>query len=84
MGTRYAKATVPEGKNTDEYAETIRGYLPSCGNYQVARITPGNPAHVLIAGVDNAGWTMDRYVIPRLWSGLIRADEITEAEARPA
>lgn len=30
----------------------------------------------IIAGEDVAGWTLDDYVIPRLASGLIFADEI--------
>jgi hypothetical protein len=82
MRMRYAKVTVPEGTNPAGYAETITNYLPLGGNYQVARIVSGDPAWVLIAGEDNAGWTLDEYVIPRLWSGLIRADEITETQAR--
>jgi len=82
MKTRYARVTVPEGQNAADYAETVRNYLPLGGNYRVARIVLGDRAWVLIAGEDNAGWTLDQYVIPRLWSGLIRADEITETEAQ--
>jgi hypothetical protein len=84
LGTRYAKVTVPEGKSAADHAETIRKYLPLGGNYWVAAIVLGDPAWVLVAGEDKAGWTLDGYVIPRLWSGLIRADEISEIEARPA
>lgn len=83
METRYAKVTVPEGKSAADYAETIREYLPLAGNYWIAGIVLGGPAWVLIAGEDKAGWTLDGYVIPRLWSGLIGADEITGTEARP-
>lgn len=84
MGTRYAKVTVPEGRSAADYAETVKKYLPLAGNYWVAGIALGDPVWVLIAGEDKAGWTLGGYVIPRLWSGLIRADEITETEARPA
>lgn len=31
---------------------------------------------VVIGGQDAAGWTLDGYVIPRLASGLMRAEEI--------
>jgi hypothetical protein len=31
---------------------------------------------VIIGGTDNAGWTLDGYVIPRLASGLLWATEI--------
>lgn len=31
---------------------------------------------VVIEGRDDAGWTLDGYVIPRLQSGLIQAEEI--------
>lgn len=32
---------------------------------------------VIIGGVDRLGWTLDDYVIPRLASGLIWAEEIS-------
>jgi hypothetical protein len=31
---------------------------------------------VVIQGEDYHGWTLDRYVIPRLGSGMMRVDEI--------
>ena len=37
--------------------------------------TEGRPS-VIIAGHDDAGWTMDDYVIPRLRSGLMLATKI--------
>jgi hypothetical protein len=55
---------------------TVQRYLP--GNYG-AREVGGT---VLISGTDNAGWTLDGYVIPRLASGLHGAREVTEAEWR--
>ena len=61
---------------------TIAGYLPA--NYKIvgelilleeaASFWPGK--YSIISGEDNAGWTLDGYVIPRLGSGLIAAREI--------
>lgn len=79
---RYAKVIVPAYKSAADYAETITQYLPSRGNYWVAAIVISDPVWLLIAGQDYAGWTLDGYVIPRLWSGFIRAEEISEAEAQ--
>lgn len=60
-------------RNAD--AEVIARYLPS--NYQVVEVPAlDNPyGDIVIAGVDIAGWTLDGYVIPRLASGLIHAEE---------
>lgn len=52
----------------------LEAYLPE--GYKV--VTELLDHSFLIAGEDNAGWTMDDYVIPRLASGLIWAEEITE------
>jgi hypothetical protein len=30
---------------------------------------------VVISGIDSHGWTLDRYVAPRLGSGMMRCDE---------
>src|SRR3954468_16410503 len=49
---------------------TIRKYLPS--NYTA----DSDGGDVWIHGTDSAGWTMRDYVIPRLASGLYRAEEI--------
>jgi hypothetical protein len=56
--------------------ETVQRYLPA--NYD-ARSLSGT---VYIFGHDNAGWTLDGYVIPRLQSGLHGAREISEEEYR--
>jgi len=53
---------------------TVERYLPA--NY---RVVSECRASVIIEGYDNAGWTLDDYVIPRLLSGLIFAEEITES-----
>jgi len=52
-------------------AREVAAYLPSC--YQV---TDDRGAWVTIQGVDIAGWTLDKYIIPRLASGLIFAEEV--------
>jgi hypothetical protein len=57
-------------------------YLP--GNYRVIHEADGWSSEgsgstdltFVIAGEDNAGWTLDGYVIPRYASGLIWATEI--------
>ena len=52
-------------------APAIAAYLP--GNY---RILGTVDAQTVIAGRDQAGWTLEGYVIPRLGSGLYFATEI--------
>lgn len=55
--------------------DVVRRYLP--GNYLAMRgEINGEQAVVLIYGNDNAGWTLDDYVIPRLASGMIFAIEL--------
>jgi hypothetical protein len=49
----------------------VRAYLPS--NYQA--VADSDTGLITISGRDNAGWTLDGYVIPRLASGLITAKE---------
>lgn len=55
----------------------ISRYLPA--NYKVISSggIPNGEGSYLIEGYDNAGWTLDGYVIPRLASGLIRAEEVS-------
>jgi hypothetical protein len=64
-------------------AEKVAAYLPR--NYTVEGVALDRPfkdrpeymeSVVVIGGRDDHGWTLDRYVIPRLASGLMRADEI--------
>ena len=57
-------------------AKQLWAYLPS--NYVIVGSDIGQPnAPVyVIAGVDDAGWTLDDYIIPRLASGLIWAEEV--------
>jgi hypothetical protein len=70
---RYAIVTVPH----PDAIPQIRAYLPD--NYRVIGRTAmraSNTVVVLIGGEDHADWTLDEYVIPRLASGLIFAEEI--------
>lgn len=66
---RYARIT----KSPMADRATVENYLPS--NYSVSG---EGPDAIYIEGQDNAGWTLDGYVIPRLGSGLIPCEEITE------
>jgi len=50
----------------------VRALLP--GNYKVGYNSLTK--QFMITGKDVAGWTMDDYVIPRLASGLIFAEEV--------
>lgn len=62
------RATVKGGLNVT--LELVQDYLPS--NYQAVE----GPDGIVIEGADNAGWTLEEYVIPRLASGLIFAEVI--------
>ena len=50
--------------------QTVQDYLPS--NYEAYWAYGA----IVIEGYDSHGWTLDGYVIPRLASGLIAAEEI--------
>ena len=52
----------------------VQAYMPR--NY-TARQDDLVVNQIIIEGVDDAGWTLDEYVIPRLASGLITAKEVT-------
>jgi hypothetical protein len=52
-------------------ARAIAAYLP--GNCRILGMVDGQ---TVIAGRDQAGWTLEGYVIPRLASGLYFATEI--------
>jgi hypothetical protein len=49
---------------------TVQDYLPS--NYKARQ----DGDKIFIFGTDNAGWTLDGYVIPRLASGVMFAREL--------
>ena len=58
----------------EDELERVRAYMPS--NYGAYWSFAENA--IVISGHDNAGWTLDGYVIPRLASGMIIAHEITD------
>jgi hypothetical protein len=65
------RARIARSKIGGPTGEVAANYLPA--NYKVAEVTA---EYVFIEGHDNAGWTLDDYVIPRLASGLIWAEEV--------
>jgi hypothetical protein len=69
------RIAVVTGPNTNE--RQIEQYLP--GNYTVVGTMPDENGSVIIAGIDDAGWTLEDYVIPRLMSGMYSCTELTEA-----
>lgn len=72
--TRYAQVT---GPGITEAA--VAAYLPAgyevTGSVETARGDQPGGLCVLIEGKDNAGWTLEDYVIPRLASGNYFATE---------
>lgn len=63
--------------------ESIERYMP--GNYDATLMATVNGVEiVLIEGSDQAGWTLDGYVIPRLASGLYPAREIPVLDDPPS
>lgn len=59
--------------------EQVRAYLPA--NYTVRARTPEG---CVIGGTDNAGWTLDGYVLPRLASGLLFGEELELSDEEPS
>ena len=57
---------------TKDSLSTVRAYLPS--NDIAERDT--TTGRIFITGTDDHGWTLDGYVIPRLASGMIVAEEV--------
>lgn len=58
------------GKSKD-----VAQYLPN--NFTVIGRTLDNTGTIIV-GVDDHGWTLDKYVIPRLGSALIYCEEVIE------
>lgn len=54
--------------------DRVRAYLPE--NFTAHLEKVGSDWRIVIQGQDFAGWTLDDYVIPRLASGLIFAEEV--------
>tara|TARA_R110002126_G_scaffold203064_3_gene350383 strand:- start:1790 stop:2053 length:264 start_codon:yes stop_codon:yes gene_type:complete len=53
----------------------VAQYLPK--NFTVIGRTPDNTGTIIV-GVDDHGWSLDQYVIPRLASGMIHCEEVIE------
>lgn len=69
---RYAVVSAP--------ALTTAAYLPR--SYDVlSEVVYANKPGTLIHGIDDAGWTLNDYVLPRLSSGLYFGTEIDRATA---
>lgn len=64
--------------NSKRDLREVSAYLPS--GYMACAAPDGT---IYIVGEDIAGWTLDDYVIPRLRSGLIAAQEIELSELPP-
>ena len=76
---KLRRATVtgnfPRGVNP---RTVVAAYLPR--NYFVEYVRyDGDVSHVVVAGRDVAGWTLDTYVLPRLASGLYWGVELEGA-----
>jgi len=63
-------AIAQTGKSKD-----VAQYLPK--NFAVIGRTLDNSGTVIV-GVDDHGWSLDQYVIPRLASGMIHCEEVIE------
>lgn len=71
-----ARRALVQGKDLD--ADRLARYLPA--NYRVIEELPTPDSRTkafLIEGEDEAGWTLNAYVIPRLASGLIGCEEVS-------
>jgi hypothetical protein len=65
-------AIAATGKSKD-----VAQYLPN--NFKVLGRTLDNTGTIIV-GVDDHGWTLDKYVIPRLGSGMIHCEEVFEID----
>jgi len=63
-------AIAATGKSKD-----VAQYLPN--NFKVLGRTLDNTGTIIV-GVDDHGWSLDKYVIPRLGSALIHCEEVFE------
>lgn len=64
--------------------ERVERYLPSGYRVVDSDVVGGDGDSVIIAGTDQAGWTLDGYVLPRLASGGIYGSEgVPEPQPEP-
>lgn len=66
------------GEFTADDERQVQAYMPS--NYE-AQLTPDG--RIIVIGKDVAGWTLDGYVIPRLFSGSIGVTEVSPSTLQP-
>ncbi len=57
--------------------QEVAAYLPSAYRVEGSQTDTHGRLEVTIAGDDTAGWTLDDYVIPRLASGMMFAEEVS-------
>lgn len=55
-----------------EFVDRVNRYLPA--NYTAVAIA----GEIVVVGKDNAGWTLDDYVIPRCATGMIFMEEVVQ------
>ncbi len=74
--TPTRRATIPYSgdppRDIEGVLERVRAYLPQSYKVSYNSLTE----QFMITGHDVAGWTLDGYVIPRLATGLIFAEEV--------
>lgn len=78
MNKRYAFLPTTDSRplvGPYSLVKKAQAYMPA--NYRAVKTDSG----VLIIGKDNAGWTLDGYVLPRLASGGYHAHEVVAEEA---
>lgn len=76
-GGRPTKMRYALVQGRDLSREQLERYLPS--NYRISEEMPTPDTRLkayMIEGRDEAGWTLQAYVIPRLASGLIGCQEV--------
>jgi hypothetical protein len=77
LRTAFVRPNVYTDTDIDRFLDRVRAYLPR--NYGASIAPAGTVADVegiLVYGRDSAGWTLDGYVIPRLASGSMFAEEV--------
>lgn len=56
--------------------KVVKQYLPANYDAEIRPVVYDEPELITVFGYDQAGWTLDGYVIPRLASGMIYATEV--------
>lgn len=61
-------------------SEEVEAYLPSNYHVEAAHERSDGRYGVTILGVDDCGWTLDGYILPRLASGCMFGSEVNPEE----